>query len=220
MSGFDQMTSEYSRFLHPPVNAKDTYDPTFLEVTRKRRTNAPQSEVFVEEKGKRIDVSKQVHDPQRLLQLDTQHREETFTGETRSTRFGAGFSRRREDVIGSNLQRKRDEEDRKLLHDRCSRERRTVIAARASHNPITGGNSIASTYFETPQETGKTVRTKKLVTSQWESTLFKEAPAVLPNRRTQRQVPPPTTKSKKKNEVPWSVGQQMQCYDGFVLPPI
>ena len=224
MSGFETMSSKLNNALHPAVDPNDRYDPTFIGVTRKQRAKAPVSGFLKEERGKQIDLEKKKHGDH-LVQLETQYKPETFKGDTKSTRFGAGFNRRPASLIASDVRRRSEEEKERQKKDNMLEYKREYHFQRTRSspwNPITGEIPQALTKaashvakYEPPIHTGKAMsseRWRQNVDFSWSEKRQKAAEntPVTYTKRQERLMREGVT------EKDWSVAQQLHCGDGYV----
>lgn len=227
------MHSKLTELLHPSIDKEDKYDPTFLGVTRKRRVHGPESEFLKEDRGKRISVVHKEHVPV-LGQLESQYREETFAGDTKSTRFGQGFQRKPAALIGQDSFRVYDDERKKEQFDKQLQFKREHFHDRTRATPyhtITGGPPITGPFRPPPFLAGQTIRT--FPDKRYKSNVFPNlsgSPAPSTNASSQLQAPegPQLTRRQQllrseglmATKKEWSVAQQMACQDGYVLPKI
>lgn len=228
MSGFEGLQSRFTQLLHPRLDPNDKYDPTFLGVTRKRRGKAPDSQFVKEVKGKRIKAEMMSHSDV-LTQLEQQCQPETFKGDTTVTRFGVGFARRSGATIASDFERRSEDEKKKESAVRLLEFRRDHFFERTRTNPlnpITGETPSAFRDALFPPQlaghrAGKAVDPQKTVSQlvfNWtDASARQQQQAELPPRTKRQDTLAREGLSQPRN---WSVGQQMHCGDGFVLPTL
>ena len=209
----------FANLLHPAVDPNDKFDPTFLGVKRKRRLNEPKADADCTSavRGKHIDRTKMEHSRDTMVQLDETYVPETFRGTTRSTRFGAGFSRRPRAAIGVDALREAENERQEVRMQTLLQHRRSVNATRSS----TGLSHLfgsGATDAAIPAQQVRS-RTHAASVAGTRSTVF-AAPETAPSthalarrERLQREGLVTTKKS-------WSVRQQFQALDGFALPKV
>ena len=217
-TGFETMQSAYTALLHPAVNNDDRYDPTFLGVKRKRRLAEPKTVEMVNRGGgKHIDRSKMHHDTDSFAQHQENYVPETFKGATKSTRFGAGFSRRPAKAIGVDTLREANNERQEHRMQTLLDHRRAQNAAKAQQGGglahlFGGGGASTAPVPRRTEARAAAVRNKQ-------SSVFAPPDTVQSTRaiaRQQRLVHEGLTTTKKD----WSVRQQFQTLDGFSLPAV
>lgn len=222
MSGFESMSSKYSTLLHPPVDPTDTFDPTFVGITRKRRLEVPLQAAAEAppHRGKLINHDMLKHDstvlhqaPQMYAGFDAGNQGPDVV----SNRFGQGFQRRHVSTIGTlahrdvEMQRQQERKEKVAEGNRLRKEEHG-----SRMNPLTGGPPITGTFQPPPVQTVSASRAKAISCSR--SSVFSEAPVENTKSqqlRKERLMNDGLTVTKRE----WSVKEQMHSFDGF-LPPV
>uniref|UniRef100_A0A7S1M174 Uncharacterized protein n=1 Tax=Neobodo designis TaxID=312471 RepID=A0A7S1M174_NEODS len=211
--------SNLAKLLHPAVDPDDKFDPTFLGVKRKRRLPEPQAkhEAAQPERGKHIDRSKMEHNRDVMVQLDQTYVPETFHGATKSTRFGAGFARRPKAVIGIDALREAENDRQELRMKTLLEHRRQTNASRSQ----TGLSHLFGGSTEGPgsQPLRLRVSTHAAAVEGSKSTVF-SPPVTAPTSKALKRQERLQREGLVTTKKDWSVRQQFQALDGFVLPKV
>jgi hypothetical protein len=237
-TGFETMKSACTNFWHPAVDPSDKFDPTFLGVQRKAKV-APMLTPQHQERGKRIQVENQAHDPKVLAQIPAQYRDLHASSDVVQNRFGNGFSRRGESTIQQDRLRVMKTADERVRKDAASDARRIRGATRnfSQFDAITGQPTSITKFFPTatpgtsegvdmfhkgmhwPERHYSSVLggTNPAITQTRTSRTasLNSNPAVQPSlsRRQQQLLHEGLTATKRD----WSVAQQLSCNDGYVV---
>lgn len=234
-TGFEKMPSSFSNFLHPAVNPNDRYDPTFLGVTRKAKLQ-PMVPEPLEDRGKKIRLDMQSHDPSVLHQDARMYKEPQSSSSVSQNRFGAGFSRRQGNSIQSDAPRKELEEKHRVQQEKQADARRVRAAGRnfSQYDPITGNPTTIGNHFPAAKPVANTQPEVLHKAMRWPET---RDSSVLPNTAmeqrkaawlSQQSAEPPVNRRMERlqneglttTKREWSVAQQLKCNDGYVLPKV
>ncbi|CUG92600.1 Hypothetical protein, putative [Bodo saltans] len=235
-TGFETMKSACTNFWHPAVDPTDKFDPTFLGVQRKAKV-VPMLTPQHQERGKRIQVENQAHDPKVLAQIPAQYRELQASSDVVNNRFGNGFSRRGESTIQQDRLRVMKTADERVRKEAASDARRIRGASRnfSQFDAITGQPTSITKHFPTAtpgtsegiDKFHKGMRWPERVHS---SVLGGTNPAILQARLPRTTSLSATTQpslSRRQQQLlhegltvtkrDWSVSQQLACNDGYVV---
>mgnify|MGYP001564242646 FL=1 len=224
------MTSPFTALLHPRIDPTDTYDPTFTGITRKRRLPSPRrKDPDADQRhcqGKTIHHAMLKHNAEAFAQVaEPQGMNGKQDGsvvvahpDVEGHRFGRGFHRRHVTTIGTLAQREletqRDTARKAVL---LEKRRELQCKTAAKMNPLTGGPPIVGSFLPPPPPAVSASRAKAIANAR--SDIF-SAPTSNPTpaqlRRRERLQNEGLTHTKKD----WSVKNQLQCWDGFVLPKL
>ena len=216
MAGFDKMESKFNALLHPPIDSTDTYDPTFMGVTRKRRCPSPTIRRAAKAQiGKSIATDMTKHNAEAFVQLDSVYVPLQATGATRETRFFKGFVRRSAATIGTDRLRENENARLAAYKEDCAARRRARLTAAAE---ATGARvlGIADSHTTASAPAG---HRRKRAEGNYVSHIFSHAEEG-PSRSQAARALRLEREGLGDIEREWSVKQSLHSWDGFVLPNI
>ena len=222
---FATQPSACTKRLHPPLDPTDSFDPTFLGITRKKHVPGPESKVFRPDKGKKLsplEDERGLHGLG-LIRQDTYCKPLNTESNLSETRFQKGFVRRK--LAQMDLGPRRDDANRDA--ENLARKAEQDVARskflagqsnRNGFNPVNNLKPICGDFVEVRpghknRRTKETIATMVAVGKDTENER-----AVHEFRREQRKdkiVREGLAGIRGGTVKDWSVRQQMHCGDGF-----